>query len=181
MRLRVLRELEAAIAPRGFDGLQAQDLRDYLSTGVVAGLSPATVRKHRNAMAIERWLRLRELSGPDHDRPWLSLHTEAHYAKPMRHRQFEMLLRNIGTGWEYHRMRHTCGTELLRAGMPLESVSRLLGHARLQQTLAYAELLDEDVVNAALRAEHRFGRTMRRRPDEPEVADTPDDDLEEVA
>lgn len=110
--------------------------------------------------AVQDWLDFRATLDIGHDRPWLSLHTEAHYLKPMRFRQFEMLLRNIGRGWEFHRMRHTCATELLRAGNPLETVQRILGHARIQQTLAYAELLPGDVVRTATRNSGEFGAAM---------------------
>jgi site-specific recombinase XerD len=40
---------------------------------------------------------------------------------------------------------------MLRAGYPLHEVQRILGHSRLQQTLAYAQLLPDDVVRTAQR------------------------------
>lgn len=112
--------------------------------------------------AIGDWLDLRARLAPDHDRPWLRLvRVEADSRKPMYLRKFQMLLTELGSGWQFHRMRHTCATEFLRAGMPLHLVSRMLGHAHIQDTLGYAELLEGDVVAAALRVEDRFTRAIR--------------------
>jgi site-specific recombinase XerD len=75
--------------------------------------------------------------------------TNAHRLKPMRHRQFEiLLLRNIGRGLEWHRMRHTAATAMLRSGMPLEKVSKIIGHTRLEQTGSASRCCLDDVVKA---------------------------------
>jgi site-specific recombinase XerD len=42
-----------------------------------------------------------------------------------------------------HRLRHTCGTELHRAGLPLEFLQEQLGHRRLESTRAYVHLSNE--------------------------------------
>lgn len=107
--------------------------------------------------SVRRWLDLRELLAPEHDSPWLSLH-QSHYLKPMRHRQFGMLVCMIGEGWSFHRMRHTAATHMLRAGIPLEKVAPILGHSRLEQTRAYAKIDHTDVVLAAARVQGVFGR-----------------------
>lgn len=109
--------------------------------------------------AVERWLELRKIIEPDHDQVWLSLH-HAHFRKPMRYRRFEVLMTELG--FEFHRLRHTCATELLRAGMKLEKVQRVLGHARIEQTLAYAQLLEGDIVKEAAKVEADFSRALRR-------------------
>jgi integrase/recombinase XerD len=52
-----------------------------------------------------------------------------------------------------HTLRRTFGTELLNKGMALEQLSKLLGHADTRVTEAsYAEMLDETVRAAAMRA-----------------------------
>src|SRR5215213_875166 len=52
-----------------------------------------------------------------------------------------------------HTLRRTFGTDLLNRGMPLEHVSKLLGHADTRVTqMSYAELLDETVRAAAITA-----------------------------
>lgn len=103
--------------------------------------------------AVRAWLQLRARLAPEHDRVWLSLH-QHHRLKPLRHRQFEVLLSAIGKtsgcrGWEFHRLRHTFATEQLRSGTPLENVRKMLGHSRIEQTLRYAQLLEGDIVHAA--------------------------------
>lgn len=111
--------------------------------------------------AVKGWVDFLAILGvADDEAPWRSLHTIAHYQKPMRFRQFEMLLRNVGSGWEYHRLRHTAATELLRAGNPLETVQKIMGHRRIQQTLAYAELLPDDVVRTSARHSGEFAAAM---------------------
>ncbi len=44
-----------------------------------------------------------------------------------------------------HRLRHTCATRLLNAGMPVTSVQTLLGHENLATTMGYAQLYDDTV------------------------------------
>lgn len=46
-----------------------------------------------------------------------------------------------------HRFRTTCATNLLRKGMPIEEVSQILGHEKLDTTRLYA-LVDKDKVKA---------------------------------
>lgn len=114
--------------------------------------------------AIRRWLELRGelLRRTDlyprgkHEFPWLCLMHKNIALKPMRWNRFRLLLGSIGSGWELHRFRHTYGTEMLRATKRLEIVSRLLGHARIQQTLGYAELVRDDLQEAVERAEANF-------------------------
>jgi site-specific recombinase XerD len=83
----------------------------------------------------------------------------------MRHRAFKDQLSTVGA-WELHRFRHTCGTEWLRAGMELELVSKLLGHANITQTLGYAQIVSDDVHRSAMRHHDTFTRAMR--PTSPE-------------
>lgn len=135
--------------------------------------------------AVGNWLEMRaycmrkappKLRG--HGRPWLVLTPTAsprnpllpsHPFAPMKVGTFGSILHSIpGAGrgddhWELHRFRHTCATEWLRAGMELETVSRLLGHSSLQQTLAYAELVRDDINRAVQRRQGNFeGRVGRR-------------------
>jgi site-specific recombinase XerD len=104
--------------------------------------------------ALREWFDLREVilaQAPlerRHESPWLSLASNQpkdEWVKPMRHDRFAELLATVGEGYMLHRLRHTCGTEWLRSGLPLEQVKELLGHGRLQQTLAYAEILATDL------------------------------------
>lgn len=112
---------------------------------------------------VERWLTMRaEIVGDQHDSPWIvavSNVREGDWRKPMGFERFAELLTTIGD-WQLHRFRHTSATMWLRAGVKLELVSRYLGHARIQQTLAYAELIRDDIQVAVERNESRFARLI---------------------
>jgi integrase len=51
----------------------------------------------------------------------------------------------IHTRLHSHIARHTFATYMLRHGVPLQNVSRMLGHTNIKQTLRYAKVLAEDV------------------------------------
>ena len=53
----------------------------------------------------------------------------------------------ITTRLHSHIARHTFATYMLRHGVKLENVSRMLGHTNIRQTLRYAKVLAEDVHN----------------------------------
>jgi integrase len=82
----------------------------------------------------------------------------------MRFTKFKLFAGGIGDGWELHRMRHTAITEMLRAGYPLHEVQRIAGHARIQQTLAYAELLPDDLVKTAARQSDVLSKALCPAP-----------------
>ncbi|MFW5676321.1 MAG: tyrosine-type recombinase/integrase [Acetivibrio ethanolgignens] len=47
-----------------------------------------------------------------------------------------------------HRFRRTCATFALRRGMPIEQVSKMLGHESIETTQIYLDLREEDLKNA---------------------------------
>lgn len=53
-----------------------------------------------------------------------------------------------------HRLRHTLATQLINQGMPLASVSRLLGHRSLNTTQHYARLYEQTVKEQFISASH---------------------------
>lgn len=112
-------------------------------------------------VAIVEWFELRAMLEPATEQPWLSLHRQ-HRAKAMQRSRYRTLLHDVGSGWSFHRFRHTAATEMLRARMPLEKVQAIMGHSRPQQTLAYTQLLTGDLVDAALRAEDKLVRAIER-------------------
>ena len=113
--------------------------------------------------AVREWIEFRTELSPDHDRPWLALTKigpEGVWLRRMNFRRFSMYIHDAGAPWELHRLRHTCATEWLRAGMELETVSRLLGHANLSQTMDYAQLVPDDIQRAVEKNQERFERQV---------------------
>lgn len=62
---------------------------------------------------------------------------------------YEKILRELGTRCNIHchphRFRRTCATTLLNKGMPIQEVSKVLGHAKLETTLIYCEINQKQV------------------------------------
>lgn len=115
---------------------------------------------------VRDWLEMRRELSPPHDRPWLSgfaCQAEGGWLKPMPFDSFESLMGKIGQGWRMHRFRHTCATNWLRAEMDLEVLSRMIGHSRLAQTLAYAEIVRDDIAKQVSRHEGRFQQMTGRQ------------------
>jgi site-specific recombinase XerC len=105
--------------------------------------------------AVKAWIELRTELAPDHDHLWMSLAWEQVATRPMSLERLGVLLTTIGK-WELHRFRHTCATEWLRHIKRIEIVQKLLGHSKIQQTLVYAQLVNDDVLKAVLKAEIDF-------------------------
>jgi site-specific recombinase XerD len=51
-----------------------------------------------------------------------------------------------------HRLRHTCGTQLLNAGCRITSIQKYLGHKRLNTTMIYARVLDQTMADDYFKA-----------------------------
>ncbi len=49
----------------------------------------------------------------------------------------------VRKGYTLHCLRHTFASELLSAGMPLESLQILMGHSHIEVTRRYARLTDK--------------------------------------
>ena len=47
----------------------------------------------------------------------------------------------------FHCFRHTFGTYLINKDIPIESVSRAMGHTNIKQTQHYAKLLGKKVIS----------------------------------
>lgn len=64
----------------------------------------------------------------------------------------ESLIRKIGRKCDVkaypHKFRRTCATMALRRGMPIEQVSRMLGHEELTTTQIYLDIDEKDMENA---------------------------------
>ena len=67
--------------------------------------------------------------------------------------QIENIIRELGKdigieNYHPHRFRRTMATDALRAGMPIEQVSLMLGHEELTTTQIYARSDESDVYQA---------------------------------
>ena len=80
-------------------------------------------------------------------------------------------------GYTLHCLRHTCASELLNAGMPLECLQQLLGHSSIEMTRRYARLTDKTREQEYFRAMSRIERGeidghYRLDSELPEVSET---------
>jgi integrase len=107
---------------------------------------------------VKAWIEVRHRLKPRHSALWLSLWgtTKKKWAAPMSIHRFEKLLLNVGSGWELHRFRHTCGTTWLRTTGRIELVKKLLGHSNIAQTEGYAEVVRDDLQRAVEKSELEF-------------------------
>lgn len=108
--------------------------------------------------AVRAWIEFRHELAPKHDQPWLSLTRigpAGVWLRPMNFRRFALYLGDLGD-WQLHRLRHTCATNWLRAGMDIEVLSEMLGHSNLTQTREYVELVGVDVQKQVEQHEKRF-------------------------
>lgn len=116
--------------------------------------------------AVADWLRLRKMLKPRHKSPWLALDRAQGMKvnRPMAEEPFNGLGKKIGRGYELHRFRHTFATERLRAGLPVDRLQKILGHARIQTTLGYTELLGDDLAKHMAASDAAFMAGVGRRP-----------------
>lgn len=111
--------------------------------------------------AVRAWFRFRGyMSPPPGLGVWLSITGPDPVAELSMFRMAE-ILRSFGR-WEFHRLRHTCATERLRAGMSLEMLQKFLGHSDISMTQRYTQLLRDDVHKASERVDEDFQRAIGR-------------------
>jgi integrase len=112
---------------------------------------------------VQEWLDFRFLLKPDHEVPWLMLDYIGRLDEqivPQTYRAMSRSLDRFPGDWGWHRFRHTAATEWLRSGVPLEKVSRFMGHTTLEQTRAYTKITEADVSDAFGKAEEDFARRL---------------------
>jgi integrase len=96
---------------------------------------------------------------------------EGEYLKPGSvSAKVSLLARRLGfpKGISLHTLRHTHGSQLLSAGVPLPAVSKRLGHANTHITATvYAHALERDDELAAQAWEQLMGEAMQRKDHKP--------------
>jgi len=87
------------------------------------------------------------LGDDDSDMVFVNLYHEP-FGAPMRYRAakgfFERLTKQCGFPTRPHMLRHTAATNWVRAGVDLDVIQRLLGHASPSSSLVYLHARDED-------------------------------------
>jgi integrase len=60
---------------------------------------------------------------------------------------FRVLSRECGIKARFHDLRHTAATQMLKSGIPLEVVQKILGHTEIRTTQIYADVVVETMKN----------------------------------
>lgn len=92
--------------------------------------------------AVDQWCRCRAFLGADDEqRPWLNLHAAPTAHLPMTIHTFHRVLTTyLGPEWTFSRLRATGAVVWSRVGLTPERLRELLGLARIQDVLPYAQL-----------------------------------------
>ena len=68
-----------------------------------------------------------------------------HHPNLRRHMKGLRDLAGIKTDLVYHNERHTFGTLLVSAGVPMESIAKMMGHTNIRTTQGYAKVTDDKI------------------------------------
>ncbi|HEX6982425.1 MAG TPA: tyrosine-type recombinase/integrase [Balneolaceae bacterium] len=63
-------------------------------------------------------------------------------------KKFVRLAENVPNSVDLHGLRHSCATDLLRKGVPIHIVQKIMGHSSVQVTQIYEHLGMNDITNA---------------------------------
>jgi len=121
-------------------------------------LPPETIRLLDGYLRTERPLTdttrvFVSLKGKARGRPM----TKAGWRSLFRHHRAVTAIRKANP----HRFRHTFGSDMIRAGVSLPALQRLMGHANIQTTLLYIQLSPQDVYEEYARAVARQAAPAR--------------------
>lgn len=123
---------------------------------------------------IRRWLALRkavfETEGrEDKGNLWISCGSNGHTPATLD----RVPIQTYYARWrkieaEPHRLRHTCATFWLRAGVPLHQVQRILGHSAVKTTQIYTRVSGIDMAQGVIEHQDKFAELLdargRKRP-----------------
>jgi site-specific recombinase XerD len=119
--------------------------------------------------ALQAYLAVRGPGPSDH----VFLYRNQALGKDLIHGRLKAAGKRIGIHLHAHRLRHTCGTQLLNAGCPVTSIQKLLGHKKLNTTMVYARAYDKTV-------EADYFAAMGRIEQRLELAETPVEESQPV-
>lgn len=108
--------------------------------------NPYLFCKANGGAAVNPWIRK---GGPE-QMLWYTHPEAVHASEPMDISSLEDIIRHIGKragvqNVHPHRFRRTGATMALRAGMPIITVSKLLGHESIETTQIYLDVSDEEL------------------------------------
>lgn len=108
------------------------------------------IRTHRKKTGVEAFIPLHPIA-----EQILSLYNTSDDTKPIfplpNRNQIWYCINEIGVlagikeNLSYHQSRHTCGTLMLSAGIPIESISKIMGHTNIGSTQIYAKVTDDKI------------------------------------
>jgi site-specific recombinase XerD len=172
-------QLEAQVSLALFCGLRRQEIFNISLEDLHPDNAYIVVRKGKGdkyrevpypdaaRRRVAKWLDLRDQLNLTHDSPWVVVSiNQAHVKRfqPYTFGSFANCLEPVGVEW--HRLRHTCATEWLRAGMRIEKLQVLMGHEDIRMTLRYAKIVGADVVESAERHMRNFERALEPKEEE---------------
>lgn len=130
-------QAKAAIAIIYETGLRLQELLDLRAKDIDPKSSSIRVLGKGNK---ERTVYYGELTRK-YGRKWRG---ERHTQRGVRHLVYEALSKHSkAPQLSPHALRHTYASELLNNGMPIEAISKLMGHVHLETTQVYAKLANK--------------------------------------
>lgn len=113
-------------------------------------LTEATIR------ALKAYLEMRGPGPTDH----VFLYRNQPLSKDLIHGRLRAAGERTAVYVTAHRLRHTCGTQLLNSGCPVTSIQKIMGHKKLNTTMIYARAHDltveADYFAAISRVEERL-------------------------
>lgn len=118
---------------------ERQDANPYLFPGsIMVGKNATMTSMPKMRAALENWYKDKSLVSS---------------SAPVDKSSFGAMIRKLGkhAGVENchpHRFRRTCATFALRRGMPIEQVSKMLGHANIETTQIYLDLTEDELAQA---------------------------------
>lgn len=122
-------------------GLSKEDIDWKNSCAIVLGKGAKEREVYFNTkskMTLKKYLDTRK-----DDNPSLFVSLKAPHNR-LQIPAYEKILRQLGQRCDIHchphRFRRTCATTLLNKGMPIQEVSKILGHTKLETTLLYCEI-----------------------------------------
>lgn len=132
----------------GREGLLVRDPKNRYERLVILGpdATPKTLR------GLKAWLRLIEKKGSSSHNPLFVSNRGTRLSYSAVQYQWSLLCQKIklvepdgNLRYTLHQLRHTRGSELVRQGVRMEVVQRVLGHRDIRSTQGYAELDDLQV------------------------------------